>query len=138
LNGAVAGYAASLATSTEFTGKKEATILTKPVPAGSYIVSAKTVVASTATASVRAAVVCELLDGGPGTTVDSSGWDTELAEEIPGAFIGETTLSLEAAVTVKATTSVSLVCSDLTSDPSGQTFSAAFSQIVAVKTTENM
>jgi hypothetical protein len=136
-NGAVAGYSASNPASEDFTGKKEATILTKTVPAGSYIVSAKTVVSSTATAETRAAAVCELLDGGPGAVVDTAGWDTGLVEEVPGTFIGEATLSLEAAVTVKATTVLSLVCSDPTSDPSGETLKAAASQIVAVETSQN-
>lgn len=137
LNGAVAGYSISQSTPTEFTGKKEAPILTKTVPAGSYIVSAKAVVSATAAAAVRAAVVCELLDGGSGAVVDTSGWDTGLVEEVPGKYIGEATLSMNAAVTVKATTVLSLVCSDPTSDPSEEKLSAADSQIVAVETTQN-
>jgi hypothetical protein len=135
-NGAVAGYSASQPASVEFTGKKEAPILTKTLPPGNYIVSAKTVVSSTATALTRSAAVCELQGGGPTVVLDTSGWDAELADDA-GTYLGETTLSLDAAVTLKATTVLSLVCSDLTSDPSGQTFSAVHSQIVAVETTQN-
>jgi hypothetical protein len=58
-------------------------------------------------------------------------------EEVTGTFIGETTLSLEAAVTVKATTVLSLVCSDPTLDPSAEKLNAAASQIVAVETSQN-
>jgi hypothetical protein len=136
-NGAVSGYSASKPESVEFTADKEATILTKALSAGSYIVSAKTVVSSTATAAIKAAAVCELLDGGPGAVVDTAGWDTELAQEIPSGFIGETTLSLEAAVTFKATATVSLVCIDRSPDKEGQKIGAAFSQIVAVQTSQN-
>jgi hypothetical protein len=136
-NGAVGGFAASKSGSTEFTGDVEATILTKALNAGSYIVSAKTVVSSTATAAIKAAAVCELLDGGPGAVLDSAGWDTGLVQEVPGSFIGEATLSLEAAVTFKATTTVALVCTDRSPDKEGQKIGAAFSQIVAVQTTQN-
>ena len=99
--------------------------------------SAKTVVSSRATAAIKAAAVCELLDGGPGAMADTAGWGTETVQEIPSAFIGETTLSLEAAVTFKATTTVSLVCTDRSPDKEGQKIGAASSQIVAVQTTQN-
>jgi hypothetical protein len=134
-NGAANGYSAS-AKETEFTGKKEVTVVFKAVPAGNYIVSAKTVVSSSATASIRAAAVCELLVGGPGAVADTAGWDTGLAQE-SAAFVGEGTLSLEATVTVKAETVLSLVCTDLSPDTNGQKIAAAFSQIVAVQTTHN-
>ena len=100
--------------------------------------SAKTVVSSTATAGIRGSGGSANFDGGPGAVVDTAGWDTGLVEEVPGTFIGEATLSLEAAVTVKASAVLSLVCSDPTSDPSGETLKAAASQIVAVETTKNM
>jgi hypothetical protein len=121
----------------EFTGKKEATILSMSLPVGSYIVSAKTVVsASAATTGFRAAVVCELLDGGPGAVLDTSGWDTGLVED-SGKFIGETTLALDAAVTLKAATIVSLACSDQSPEATEPKVGAASSQIVAVETTQN-
>jgi hypothetical protein len=136
-NGAAAGYSASQPASVEFTGKKEVIILTKALLAGSYIVSAKTVVSSTAaTAGVRAAVVCELLDGGPGAVLDTSGWDTGLVED-SGSFIGETTLALDAAVTLKATTVVSLACSDQSPEATEPKVGASLSQIVAVETALN-
>jgi hypothetical protein len=122
---------------TEFTKKEEATILTKSLPAGNYIVSAKTVLSSSASAVVRVAAVCDLLDGGPGSVVDTSGWDAALVEELPGGFIGETTLSFEAAVSLSATASVSLVCTDRSPDKEGQKIGAASSQIVAVQTSQN-
>jgi hypothetical protein len=134
-NGAVNGYSASGPESVAFTGGKEATILTKSLPAGNYIVTAKTVLSATATTTgIRAVAACELLDGGP--PLDRSGWDAELAED-SGTSIGETTLSLEAAVSLKATTVISLVCSDLSSDEHEKKIAAASSQIVAVQTTQN-
>jgi hypothetical protein len=136
-NGAVKGYSESKAGYTEFTKKEEATILTKSLPAGNYIVSAKTVLSSSASAVVRVAAVCDLLDGGPGSVVDTSGWDAALVEELPGGFIGETTLSFEAAVSLSATASVSLVCTDRSPDKEGQKIGAASSQIVAVQTSQN-
>jgi hypothetical protein len=137
-NGAGVGYVLSEPASVPFTGKKELTILTKTVPAGSYIVFAKTVVSSAATAGIKAAGVCELLDGGPGAVLDRSGWDTQLAEVNPASFIGEATLALQAAVSVKATTALSLVCSDLSPDEDAQAIAAASSQIEAIQTTQNL
>jgi hypothetical protein len=134
-NGAVNGYSASGSESVGFTGGKEATILTKSLPAGSYVITAKTVLSATAAITgIRAVAACELLDGGP--PLDRSGWDAELAEE-SGTSVGETTLSLEAAVSLKATTVISLVCSDLSSDEHEKKIAAASSQIVAVQTTQN-
>jgi hypothetical protein len=135
-NAADGGYVAGTAAFTEFTGKKEATIVSKALPAGSYIVMAKTVLSATATTAVRAAGVCQLLEGGPSAVVDTSGWDTGLAGE-SGSFLGEATISLEGAVTLKATTVVSLVCSDVSPSSSEPKIGASFSQIVAVQTTQN-
>ena len=121
----------------EFTGKKEATILTKSLPPAATSCLPRPSFRPQRRAAIRAAAVCELLDGGPGAIVDTAGWDTELVQELPSGFIGETTLSLEAAVTFKATTTVSLVCTDRSPDKEGQKIGAAFSQIVAVQTSQN-
>lgn len=137
-SGAVGGYAASEPASVEFTGKKEAarvTVLTNTLTAGSYLVFAKTVVSSSATSPTRAAGVCELLEGT--APIDTSGWDTELAMVLSGSYISEATLSLEAAVSLKATTALSIVCSDLSPDEAGLKVGAASSQLVAVRTTGN-
>ena len=137
-NGAANGYFVSVPEFTEFTGKTEATVLSEAIPAGSYIVSAKTVVSSSAKASTRAASVCELLVGG--VVADTAGWDAGLVEE-SGKWVGETTLALDAAVTVKARTTLSIVCSDLSPDAAPNTneqkVGAAFTQLVAVQTTQN-
>jgi hypothetical protein len=137
-NGAANGYYASATEFAEFTGKTEFTVLGEAVPAGSYIVSAKTVVSSSAKLSTRAASVCELLVGG--VVADTAGWDAGLVEE-SAKWVGEATLSLDAAVTVKARTTLSLVCSDLSPDASPNTneqkVGAAFSQMVAGQTTQN-
>jgi hypothetical protein len=137
-NGAANGYFVSVPEFTEFTDKTEATVLSEAIPAGSYIVSAKTVISSSAKAESRAASVCELLVGG--VVADTSGWDAGLVGE-SGKWVGETTLALDAAVTVKARTTLSIVCSDLSSDASPNTneqkVGAAFSQLVAVQTTQN-
>jgi hypothetical protein len=130
------GYSATKSEYTEFTVSKEApaVILTKSLNAGNYILSAKTVLSATANAPTRAAAACELIDGGP--ALDTSGWDAPLAED-SGKLIGETTLSLEAAVSLKATTVISLVCTDLSPAENELKIGAASSQIVAVQTTQN-
>jgi hypothetical protein len=135
-NGAVSGYSATKSEYTEFTASKEApaVILTKSLDAGSYILSAKTVLSATANAPTRAAAACELLDGGP--ALDTSGWDAPLAED-SGKLIGETTLSLEGAVSLKATTVISLACTNLSPAEHELKIGAAFSQIVAVQTSQN-
>lgn len=96
---------------------------------------AKTVVSSTATTAIRGAAVCELLDGAP-SALDVSGWDTGLAD-FSGELVGEAMLPMQAAVSFKAATVLSLACSDLSPDEDAQKPLAAFSQIEAVQTTQN-
>jgi hypothetical protein len=98
-------------------------------------VLAKTVVSSTATTAIRGAAVCELLDGAP-SALDVSGWDTGLAD-FSGELVGEAMLPMQAAVSFKAATVLSLACSDLSPDEDAQKPLAAFSQIEAVQTTQN-
>jgi hypothetical protein len=136
-NGAVAGYSTSKTASVAFTGQQAVPILSKTVPAGNYIVFAKTVLSASSTTAVRAVGVCELLVGGASPAADTSGWDTGLAEVVAGSFIGEATLSLQAAVSVSAATTLSLVCSDDSPSKTEPTLAAASSQLAAIQTSQN-
>lgn len=135
LNGAVAGYFASSLGPVWFTEAVEVTVVSKTIPAGDYLVFAKTAIYSTAGLAVRAGAVCELLDDG--MVIDSSLWSQALAKWGGGTFVGESTLSEQAALSTKAPSTLSLTCSDRSADEGGQTIGAYFSQIDAVQTTQN-
>lgn len=135
LNGAVAGYFASSLGPVWFTEAVEVPVVSKTIPAGNYLVFAKTAIYSTATAAVRAGAVCELLDDG--MVIDSSLWSQALAKWGGGTFIGESTLFEQSALSTKAPSTLSLTCSDRSADEGGQTIGAYFSQIDAVQTTQN-
>jgi len=132
-NGAVAGYSASKELLTTFTGGAEVSMVSKALPAGSYIVFAKTFIQASSTKQQKWGATCELSDG---SMLDSSAFLGPLDELHAGAFGAGTTLSLEAAVTLKASTNVSLLCSDKSADES-LGIEAGFSQIVAIQTAQN-
>lgn len=133
-NGAVAGYFASNEALVDFTGAVEVTILKRTLPAGNYIVFAKTTLSSQATAVIRAGAHCELLDGT--TVLDTSLWSQWLVT-YGAAYTGDTTLSLQAALSTKAPSTLSLTCNDLSADEKSQTIGAQFSQIDAIQTSQN-
>jgi len=134
LNGAVAGYFASDLSAVPFTGAFEVTVVSKTIPAGNYIVWAKTALFSEAPAVIRAGAFCELRDDG--NVLDTALWSQWLVSE--GATdIAETTLPLQAALSTKATSTLSLVCSDTSADEHGQTIAAYYSQIEVVQTSQN-
>lgn len=134
-NGAAAGFSASSEVLKSIGEAAEVKIVGRTLPAGSYIVSAKAVViASAAKSEPRYGASCELLEGA--AALDSAQFVGPLAEVSPTSFVGSTTLTVEAAITIKAPTEVSLLCSG--KRPNAEVgIEAGFAQLVAVQTALN-
>jgi hypothetical protein len=132
-NGAAGGFSASVETLRPFTEAAEVTIVSKTLPAGSYIISGKTEVSAFANQKQAFGAGCELFDGG---TLDMSAFYAPLVELNSKLFVGTNTLALEAAATLKSPTTVSLRCSDRSGDKE-LGIEAGFSQLVAIQTAVN-
>jgi hypothetical protein len=136
LNGAVAGYFATNTAFAKITGLEEVTLVAKSIPAGNYIVFAKTVISASAEASTRVGAACELTDTGSGV-LDRSQWAGGLVEFLPKVWIGKAAVSLVGAVSTKETTTLFLECTDQSNDINKLNIGGTFSQITAVQTTQN-
>ncbi len=134
VDGAAAGFSASSEVLKSIGEAAEVKIVAKTLPAGSYIVSAKTVITAFAAKSEpRYGASCELFDG---AALDSAQFVGPLAEVSPTSFFGSTTLTVEAAITIKTSTEVSLRCSG--KRPNAEVgIEAGFAQLVAVQTALN-
>jgi hypothetical protein len=132
-NGAAGGFSASNEALRAFTGAAGVAIVSKALPAGSYLVFAKTVVLASATTPHSYGANCELFDG---TTLDSSQLLAPLLEVHASAFSAIDTLSLMAAVTLKSPAAVTLRCSDVSPDET-MPIEAGDAQLVAVQTAQN-
>jgi hypothetical protein len=136
-NGAVAGYSASHYSAQDITSATQSspqTILTKQLPAGSFVVNAKTTLSASATASggyVNAQ--CNLSDG---SSVDTAQWSST---EIPSPFgyAANGTVSLDLAITSGSPSTVTLTCfpGQLTGTSAGA--SVGYSVLTAVQTYAN-
>jgi hypothetical protein len=134
-NGAVAGYSASAAGNVTFTTSTPAspkTILSLSLPAGSFMVSAKTVAsAGTSSTAGAEAVTCHLAGGG---ATDEA--DTVVPYNTNTGFTAQQTLAMSLPVTLSAAGSVTLSCSQGPGSNSTDT-TASQSDINAVQTTAN-
>lgn len=136
-NGAVHGFAATHATAVDFTSATAGspqTILTESLPAGSFIVNAKTVASEThpsGTAALQAA--CTLSDGG--TSDNSQVWLPDTNIYVP--TVGTTTLPFSLAVSSSASSTVKLACWVQNITAGSQTFNASNTVITAIQTSAN-
>ena len=96
-NGAAGGFSASVEVLQPFTEAAEVTIVSKTLPAGSYIIFGKTEIAAFAKQRQQYGAGCELFAGG---TLDSSAFYAPLSEINPILFVGTNTLALEASSTL--------------------------------------
>jgi hypothetical protein len=94
------------------------TLITKVLPPGSYVISAKTIVEGESTAKGVAVGLCELTDQ-PGTTgtggavsVDVGTWDSPLGENSPTKWLAASTLSLQGSLKSNVTTLLRMYCID--------------------------
>jgi hypothetical protein len=155
-NGAVAGYSASQPPTgpeegvafTAGTAASPSTVLTKALPAGSYLASAKVQVTIAATdPGGEGAVDCSLADvpGSGSPVVDVSGFVSGTTALIPVAdlYVAETTLPMEVAVSSTSPSELAVSCWVNLGDggengtPGVFAAEAAEAQIQAVQTTSN-
>jgi hypothetical protein len=145
-NGAVAGYSASQAGSVNITNASSPTnILSKSLPAGSYIVAGKVQINAFDTSNeAHAGASCELVDtpaGGSLSTLDGAKWMQ--AVDVPVIFLGdfaEGALSFDAALSTGAAGStLAIRCDEIDNDSGKGTLeiSATEAKLTAVQTTTN-
>jgi hypothetical protein len=137
-NGAVAGYSASYGgPGIDITTGPEHLIVSKTVPAGHYIVSAKVMTVATSggnTGSVE--TECEL--DVEGTTVDYSQATATLPLFTGSEYEGAAAIPLDDAVNVSTPTTLSVNCETFAnSTPATQKVVAAEARLQAVQTTNN-
>jgi hypothetical protein len=125
--------------------EKGDTVVAKTIPAGSYLVSATTVVGAGKgkKAGVFVFVVCELVDttGTPGfvelpATLGLGEWAQALAESGPGEFAGAGTMAMQGQLTTTQPTTLALLCDPIEGIKEA-TFDAAGSEVSALQTTAN-
>jgi hypothetical protein len=139
--GAVAGYSASNVTAvTVPTGVNDGTFVTvasKVLPAGSYLVNAKTSVNATASAGQTGNVApeCDLFFGT--SDVDSSQAQGPLGAGPLTLATFTATLADEAALTSASSVTVTLQCENQFGSQTALSMAAAFSKIEAVQTSAN-
>lgn len=132
-DGAVAGYSATQAGSVDFTGASAKTILTLSLPAGSYIVQAKTAPSAAATGAGYFNDSCTLSDG---SATDTTQVSTALTLEAL-FYIADQAASMEIAVTSATASTVTLACTDVAHSGTSFSTGAADSVITAVQTNAN-
>jgi hypothetical protein len=145
-NGAVGGFSASggEVTYTTATEGSPATVLSKALPAGNFIVTGKAeLLLSDNKTGGEAGTTCKLIDipsGGGTTTTDRSSWLTLINSPFIFVDLAQTTLPFNMAVSspTRAST-VSLVCYLTIKEAAGGVLTATAneSQITAVQTTSN-
>ena len=135
-NGAVAGYSATHTASTELNVATEVAVVSKQIPAGNYIVSAKTVIGASAETFARVGAACKLSDTAAGV-LDESQWTGGLVELLSKKWIGGATVSLGAAVSTTETTTLALECADRSNHLGELSIGATFSSITAIQTSSN-
>lgn len=135
-NGAVHGFAATHAGAVDFTSATAGspkTILTESLPAGSFIINAKTVTSEThSTVATALLATCALSDGR--ASDNSQVWlpDTNIYDPAEGTA----PLPFDLAVTSTSPSVVKLACwAQVTAG--GQTFNASNSVITAIQTASN-
>jgi len=124
-------------------GETGSVVASRTIPAGSYFVSAKTVVgAIKGKAATFLAVICELVDttGTPSITeaasaLDAAEWVGQLANS-GTEFGGATTLALQGQLTTTQPTTLALLCG-VAVGAKEATFLAVSSQLNALQTTAN-
>lgn len=137
-------YAASSSSVTEVPSEFT-TLVTKVVPAGSYVVSATTWLVASAKSSVRVGALCFLYDSaighhvGEGHPLDAGSWAGIPGETTGGGggHEGASTVHLQSATAASETTSeLNLICRDTSNEGAGVEMHAEASSLTAVQVTE--
>jgi hypothetical protein len=134
-NGAAAGFLARNDTSTPLSGMQ--VLVSKLLPPGSFVFSAKTYLAAHAAAKSASIVECIALDA-PGTTPTTTGepldvgaWGDTLEEGLGSGFNAFTTLPLTGGFSASVATTLDVVCGGSTG------VTADFAQLTAIQTSQN-
>jgi Collagen triple helix repeat (20 copies) len=134
-NGAVAGYAATQSGVVNITSGKEVLVVSKTLPAGHYLVSAKVETSGKATGAGLAETKCDLFEGT--TLLDSSQWTGFLSQLVVGTFLGGSALPLQAPLNTSATSTLSLTCETLLNTAKEDELTASGGQLFAIQTSSN-
>jgi len=132
-DGAVAGLSAKGGL-VEFTGTSK-TVASLNLPAGSFIVQAKTQVGGSATSAGYMNDACTLADGSASNHAQFSAPFTPA--QIFTIRLAETSLPMEIAVTSNSPSVVTLTCEDVSHEGTAFSTSASDSVITAIQTTSN-
>ncbi len=129
-NGAVAGYFASGLGKDTPLSESDKTVLSKTLPAGRFLITAKAVVIALGTKAGLVGAQCRLLEGA--AEFDLSFFDLETAEFGAGSFYGAVPLTLVGEVSLTAPASITLQCVDY-DDRAGGTVEAREPELMAVE-----
>jgi len=137
-NGAVAGYSDAQTAGLSIT-ETAGSVLSKELPVGHYVVSAKVEVSATAKEAGGVEVECKLvLATATGETVlDGSEWAAPLVSFAPPEYLGSATLSFAGVVNLTAAGSVSVSCETVHAPAKEEVVTASKGKLVAVQTTSN-
>jgi Collagen triple helix repeat (20 copies) len=134
VDGAVAGYAAIQSGEIDITAEAEVVTVSKTLPAGHYLASAKVETSARANGGGVVETECKLSDGGG--ALDSSRWLGSLSL-LAGKFYGESALPLQAVLNTNATTTLSVLCRTLINTALEDKLTASKGQLSAVQTSSN-
>jgi len=138
-NGAVAGYATTQSGTANITSKSEV-VLSKTLPAGHYLVSAKVETYAAATGAGGVETECELWDENISheeVFLDSSQWIGALTDFVPTGYLGASTLPMQAALNTTKTSTVYVECGTPLNNATGGVVTAINGQLMAVQTNSN-
>ncbi len=137
-NGAVAGYFAQTSAHTPFTGSSNVAILTKTLPAGSYVLNAnETFGASSTAATTEFEVTCTLSDSAAGTPTDTGAYEGLTNIILLGGPTNLNSVNMTLAINTTAPSTATIACSDAYNTGNGyqvSNFSAALSAVQATTT----
>jgi hypothetical protein len=133
LNGAVAGYSVSQSGFINITAEQRL-IVSKTLPAGHYLVSAKVETSAAGKSIGLIETQCELFDGSP---LDESQWIGVTSEFIPGTFLASSTLPMQTVLDVTKPTAVQVWCETQLNKVTSGEVTASQGQLFAVQTGSN-
>jgi hypothetical protein len=133
LNGAVAGYSVSQSGFIDITAEEQL-IISKTLPAGHYLVSAKVETSAAGKSAGLIETKCELFDG---SLLDESQWIGVTSEFIAGTFLASSTLPMQTVLDVTKPTTVQVWCETQLNKVISGEVTASKGQLFAVQTSSN-
>lgn len=134
-NGAAAGFSATQSGVVSL-GSEEELLVTKVLPAGSYLVAAKVEMRDEASGSGFVAVRCELWDASTKVELDEAELAGGVAEFASGKFGGAANLPLQAAITSSSPIELEVWC-ETTANKASAVIGLGDGKLMAVQTSSN-